>query len=130
MTPATPPPGTLLWRAARLRCPVCGAGRLFRRWVQLVDRCPRCDFTFERRAGQFVGAVGINTIAVFGLLLVALVVGFVLTAPDIAVVPLLGVGLVITVLGPIVFYPFSKTFWTAIDLWMSPLEDGEATTGG
>ncbi len=126
MPPTTPPKGTLLWRAARLRCPVCGSGRLFRRWVQLVDRCPRCAFQFERRAGQFVGAVGMNTIAVFGLLLIALAVGFVLTAPDVAVVPLLAVGVVISGLGPVVFYPFSKTLWTAVDLMMSPLEEGEA----
>lgn len=126
MPTTTPSAGTLLWRAARLRCPVCGSGRLFRRWVQLVDRCPRCGFQFERRAGQFVGAVGMNTIAVFGLLLIALAVGFVLTAPKVAVVPLLVVGVVIAGLGPVVFYPFSKTLWTAVDLMMSPLEEGEA----
>jgi hypothetical protein len=91
-----------------------------------VDRCPRCGFLFERRAGQFVGAVGMNTIAVFGLLLIALAIGFVLTAPEVAVVPLLVVGVVIAGLGPLVFYPFSKTLWTAVDLMMSPLEEGEA----
>lgn len=122
----TPSFGALFGRAILLRCPVCGQGRLFRRWVKMVDRCPRCGFRFERREGQFIGAVGVNTIAVFGLLLIALVVGFIATAPDIAVGPLLVVGLVIALLGPVVFYPFSKTLWTAIDLVMSPLEEEEA----
>jgi uncharacterized protein (DUF983 family) len=126
VTPPTPSAPTLLGRALLLRCPVCGARRVFRRWVQMVEFCPGCAFAFERRPGQFIGAVGINTIAVFGLLLIALVVGFALTAPRIAVAPLLGVGLTIALAGPIVFYPWSKTLWTAIDLLMSPLEDGEA----
>lgn len=92
----------------------------------MVERCPRCGFLFERSEGQFIGAIGINTIVTFGALLVALVVGFIVTAPDIAVVPLLVIGLAVAALLPVAFYPFSKTIWTAIDLAMSPLEPGEA----
>jgi uncharacterized protein (DUF983 family) len=116
----------MMGRALLLRCPVCGSGGLFRRWTHMVERCPRCGFLFERTEGQFIGAVGMNTIVTFGALLITLVVGFVVTSPDIAVVPLLAAGLAVAALLPVVFYPFSKTTWTAIDLAMSPLEPGEA----
>jgi uncharacterized protein (DUF983 family) len=125
-TPPTPTFSRMVGRALLLRCSVCGGGHLFRGWFHIVERCPRCGFLFERGEGQFIGAVGINTIVTFGALLVALVVGIIVTAPEIATVPLLVVGLTIAGLLPIVFYPFSKTIWTAIDLAMAPLEPGEA----
>jgi uncharacterized protein (DUF983 family) len=113
-------------RACLLRCCVCGSGGLFRRWTKLAERCPRCGFLFERSEGQFIGAVGMNTIVTFGAMLVALVVGFIVTAPDIATIPLVILGVGIALVLPVAFYPFSKTTWTAIDLAMAPLEPGEA----
>ena len=37
-------------RAARFRCPRCGEGHLFRRYLKPVDRCAACgqDLTFQR----------------------------------------------------------------------------------
>lgn len=113
-------------RACALRCCVCGQGQLFRRWTQLVDRCPSCGYLFERSEGQYIGAVGINTVITFGLLLVVLVVGFIVTAPHTPIVLLSLIGGAVAVIAPIVLYPLSKTMWTAVDLAMSPLEAGEA----
>lgn len=126
VAPPTPGFGTMVWRACRLKCCVCGQGRLFRHWTKLVDRCPQCGYLFERAEGQYIGAVGMNTIITFGLLLIALVVGFITTSPHTPAVALSLVGLAIAVVFPILFYPFSKTTWTAIDLAMTPLEPGEA----
>ena len=92
----------------------------------MVERCPGCGYLFERSEGQFIGAVGVNTTITFAILLVVLVAGFIVTAPDIAAVPLALIGLGIAVIAPIILYPFSKTTWTAIDLAMTPLEPGEA----
>lgn len=127
VAPPTPPFMRMLGRALLLRCPVCGSGGLFSRWTRLVERCPRCGFLFERFDGQFIGAVGINTIVTFGALLITLVVGFIVTSPDIATVPLLIVAVAVAGLLPVIFYPWSKTIWTAIDLAMAPLEPGEAS---
>ena len=125
---AAPTPG--LWRmvgrASIRRCCVCGSGHLFRRWTRMVARCPRCGYLFEREDGQFIGAVGMNTVITFGLLLVVLVSGFIATSPDTPAVPLALIGAGIAVVAPVVIYPFSKTTWTAIDLAMTPLEPGEA----
>jgi uncharacterized protein (DUF983 family) len=108
------------------RCAVCGEGHLYRRYFALADRCPRCGFRFERREGQLVGAVGVNTIVTFGLVLIVVVIGSVLTAPDVAVGPLITIAVAVAIVVPVLFYPISKTLWCAIDLGFDPLEPGEA----
>ena len=92
----------------------------------MVPRCPRCGLRFERTEGHWIGYLGLNTIVSFSLLFVVLVVGFVLSAPDFAVGPLLVAGVLTAVLFPVLFVPWSRTLWTAIDLLMRPLEPGEA----
>lgn len=124
--PRALPPSRTLWRGLTRRCPVCGQGNLFTRWVQMTERCPRCSLGFERVEGHFIGAIGINTIVSFGALLVAVVVGAVVTYPEIPVAPLVAVCLTVAIVVPLGFYPSSKTLWTAIDLLMRPLEPGEA----
>jgi uncharacterized protein (DUF983 family) len=113
-------------RALLLRCPVCGAGHLFSRWTRMVPVCPRCALRFERAEGHWLGYLGLNTIVSFTLLFVVLVVGFVLSYPEFDVVPLLVAGVLVAVAFPVVFLPWSRTLWTAIDLRMRPLEPGEA----
>ena len=53
----------------------------------------------------------------FAILLVAVIVA---TAPDVAWQPLLIVALVTNLLLPILFYPYSKTLWMALDLYFHP----------
>lgn len=112
-------------RGLTKRCPVCGHGRLFKRWVNMVEDCPRCRLHFERIEGHWIGAVAMNTVVSFGLLLVTIVVGLVLSLPDPKAAPLLIAALGVALVTPIAFYPFSKTLWTAIDVSMRPLEPGE-----
>lgn len=121
-------PGRLrtLGRGATVACAVCGRRRgLFRRWVHMADNCPRCGFKFERDEGHFVGAVGINTILSFAILLFSLITFFVATYPDIPVGPWVFGAAAVFSLVPILLYPVSKTLWSAIDVVMRPLEDGE-----
>lgn len=119
----------LLWRGCRLRCGVCGTGGLFRRWFTMVDDCPTCGLHFERVEGHWIGAIGINTIVTFGLLLVTMVVGFVLTVPDVPVGALTAVTVGVGVGCSVAFYPVSKTLWTAIDLAMRPPGPDEVYPG-
>jgi hypothetical protein len=42
--------------------------------------------------------------------------------PDRSLVPLILSGLVAAVLGPILFYPFSRTLWTALELILRPAD--------
>jgi uncharacterized protein (DUF983 family) len=113
--PEFPGFGKLLWRGATLRCPRCGSGRLFRRYFTIVDNCPRCGLHFEREPGYWTGALAINIALVFAIFIVAFVVILVFTVPDVPVAPTLAVLVPIMIIGPIVFYPFSKTLWMAVD---------------
>jgi uncharacterized protein (DUF983 family) len=81
----------------------------------MVEDCPRCGLHFERESGYFAGALAINIMAVGALFAVVFVALLAATIPDVPVVELLIVLIPIAGIGPIVFYPFSKTLWVAID---------------
>lgn len=116
MSTSTPPSrGTVLLRGFTRRCARCGAGKLFRRWVTMVPDCPQCGLHFERESGYWAGALAINFVCTGGLLVIGLVAALVMTIPEVPVAPILAVLIPIAVLGPIVWYPFSKTLWLAID---------------
>ena len=116
----------MLARGLARHCPVCGQGGLFRRWLTMVERCPRCGLRFERIEGHWLGALGLNTIVSFAVLFVVVAAGLVLSHPGYAMVPLAVAAGATAVLVPLAFFPFSKTLWTAIDLLMRPLAPGEA----
>lgn len=115
----------LLGRGLVRACPACGAFKQFRWWLKMNEQCHRCGLTFERIEGHWIGAIGMNTIVSFGILLLSLVVSFVVTFPDFPVVPLMVWHTLLAVLVPILFFPFSRTLWTAIDIAMRPLEPHE-----
>ena len=121
----TPTTGEFLRRGFRLKCPQCGSGHLFRRWLLMVDDCPRCDLHFERVEGQWIGAIAMNTILTLLVLLGLLVVGFAVSYPDSPPSGLLVACVLATALGPLVFHPFSRTIWLAIDLGMRPVTADE-----
>jgi uncharacterized protein (DUF983 family) len=124
--PTTPSAGRMLQRGVVKHCPVCNQGHLFRRWFRMVDRCPRCGLRFERIEGHWSGDLGINTIVTFGALFLTLVVGLAVTYPDVPGVALFLTAVGVALVVPLVFFPFSKTLWLAVDLMMRPLEPGEA----
>ena len=111
--PSTP---TLFLRALARRCPQCGQKKLFRRWVTLPDRCPRCGLRFEREEGAFLGSLALNYGVTGVLFITMLVVWIALTLPDVPVVPVTAASIVLSVAFPLFFYPFAKLLWTATDL--------------
>ena len=50
----------LLGRSLRLRCCLCGQGRLFRNWFSMHPSCSDCGHVYEREPGFFLGSVYIN----------------------------------------------------------------------
>jgi hypothetical protein len=81
----------------------------------MVPDCPRCGLHFEREHGYFAGALAINIIAVGGFFAIVFVALLIATVPDVPVVELLIVLIPIALFGPIIYYPFSKTVWVAVD---------------
>ncbi len=110
----------LVLNGLRKKCPVCGQGKLFRRWSKIIDSCPRCQLHFSRIDGHSLGALGLNTIVTVITLFIVVAVSVILTVPDIPVTPLVGLALLVAIGLPVIFAPFSWTLWTAIDLIMRP----------
>lgn len=91
----------------------------------MAERCHRCRFIFERIEGHWLGAIGINTIVTFGALATWVIGALVVTAPDPPTLALTLGNIAVAGLVPLVFYPFSRTLWTAVDVAMRPLEAHE-----
>jgi len=114
----------MLGRAVLKRCPICGAGRLFTRWFRMKERCPGCSYVFEREEGFFLGAYVINLAFAQGIVILLAVVPLIVRLagdPDASIVPFLAGGAIGAVVGPMIFYPWSKTIWTAFDLMLRPV---------
>jgi uncharacterized protein (DUF983 family) len=115
----------MLLRGLTKRCPLCGSGHLFSGWFKMKERCPRCGHRFEREEGWFFGAYVVNLGIAEGLLLLLGIVPcivFLAANPDASLLPMVVSGLVAAVVAPLVFYPFSRTLWSAIDLILRPVQ--------
>ena len=98
-----------------MRCAQCGSGHLFKGYLKMKPDCPQCGLHFEREQGYWAGALAINIVATGGLFTIVFVALLIATIPKVPVAPLLIVLVPIALLGPIVYYPFSKTVWVAVD---------------
>lgn len=116
-----PPTTRMIGRGLALRCPLCGARGLFRRWVEPQPACPRCQLKLDRgEADFFLGAFTLNFVAVQLVLVGFLLVAVTVTWPHVPWLALLWVGVPLVVLTPVVLYPVSRLVWLAIDLTMRP----------
>ena len=111
----------LLGRGLRLRCPVCGRGKLYRRWFKMYDQCPVCHFTYEREAGYYTGAIAVNII-LSELLITAITIPLAVNQ-SVPFVPLLLWGLIMPVLFPLLFYRHAKSLWMSIDNMVHPVRN-------
>ena len=107
------------------RCPRCNGSGWWTGWLKRAPRCRTCGYRYEREVGFSLGAITINMMATFLLLALIFAVGFFLSYPGVAVVPMLVAGGIVVAILPVVFYPVSYTVWAAIDLSMRPLDAGE-----
>lgn len=90
--------------------------------MRLATTCPRCELRYEREEGYWLGAILINTAATIGLFGLGMIVWAVATWPDPPWGLMTGVGIAFNLIAPIVFYPYSKTLWVAIEITAHPPE--------
>jgi hypothetical protein len=86
--------------------------------------CPRCEWRFEKEEGGYLGAMVLNYIVAVGLWLVVLVVGLILTLPDVPVLALTLASVAVLLLVTLAFYPRSKTIWAAVEYLVLRAEPG------
>ncbi|MEN9504999.1 MAG: hypothetical protein RI958_925 [Actinomycetota bacterium] len=80
---------------------------------------------WRREVGFELGALTVNTIVTFGSLTVAMAIGFVMTAPNIPVLPFVAGLFAMALVVPVLIYPFTYTLWLAFDLAVHPPEQAE-----
>jgi uncharacterized protein (DUF983 family) len=110
----------LIARALTRRCPACGSAGIFRSYFALEPQCPGCGLLFEREEGYFLGAMMVNLAVselIFALGLAALVLATWPNPPWKVIWIAAVVGMAVA---PLLFYPFSKTLWIALDLRFRP----------
>jgi uncharacterized protein (DUF983 family) len=112
----------MLRRGLVKHCPVCGAGHLFTGYFRMKERCPGCGLRLARIEGSWTGDLGINTIVTFGLMLVVFIGGTLAMWNHLNVALLAGIVAAIALVFPVLFFPFTKTIWLAIDVILRPVE--------
>ena len=108
----------ILGRSLRLRCPVCGRGKLFRYWFRMHQKCSQCEIKFEREPGFFLGSIYINyglTAAILAIAYPLLLFNYRMPEQQL----LLGF-LVFAVLFPVFFFPFARSLWLGFDQYWDP----------
>jgi len=118
----------LLERAMLLRCPLCGARRIFSHPWAIKDCCPACGYRFNREDGYFLGAYGLNLVVseVIGL---GAVLVFLLRS-DLSLIWQQTIAVAAAILLPVLFYPFSRTLWMVFDLIVRGESSDDYIRGG
>jgi uncharacterized protein (DUF983 family) len=114
-------PWRLLGRALLLLCPNCGHRGLFTGFFEMKERCPNCGILLERgESDYFIGAYTLNLVAVEILLAGTFLIVVTVTWPNPPWDLLQYGGVVLSILGAVLCYPFAKTTWLAVDLIFRP----------
>jgi uncharacterized protein (DUF983 family) len=107
-----------LRRGFALRCPVCGRGKLFRKWTKMYAKCPICNTTYEREEGYFSSAMAIDLV-ISELIVAALVIPLAANT-SIPTLPVLLLGSPLPFILPILLYWHSRSLWMCMDQYMNP----------
>lgn len=114
-----PPSGSarvskLIKRGFLLQCPYCGTGGIIKFPFWIADCCPSCGYRFAPESGYFVGGYALNLIGAEVIGLIAVIV--VLLRSNLSLYQQEALGIGAAILLPVVFFPWSRTLWMALDL--------------
>lgn len=108
----------LFGRALLLRCPSCGKGGLIRNWFWAPEDCPQCKISLIRgnRVGAYILNLVVAELIVMGVILAVTVRSWPSPPWELLgwLAPLLAIS------SPLIFYPFAKMLFVAIDLAAHP----------
>ena len=117
----------MIGRAFLLRCPRCGGRGILRNWFNLQHRCPTCRLVLNRGESEdyWLGGFTVNFV-VGETVAVLIVVGLMLaTLPNVPWTAITYTAMVACVVVPILFFPFSRTLFLAVDLFARPAQRGD-----
>jgi hypothetical protein len=94
-------------------------------WFRMARHCSTCGLVFDRgEPDHWLGAFAINWVAGEGIAAVVAITILVAKWPN--ALPGMIVGIVLAILMPLVFFPYSRAIWLALDLQFRPSEPGDA----
>ncbi|HEY8601229.1 MAG TPA: DUF983 domain-containing protein [Thermomicrobiales bacterium] len=116
-----------LGRGALLRCPRCGGRGIIKGWFSMQRRCPSCNLVLDRgeSSDYWLGAYTINFVVAESVAVLLIVALILFTLPDIPWNTVQYASIIAAVVMPLLFFPFSRTLWLALDLWARPSERGD-----
>ena len=114
---------TSLLRSLRLRCPLCGEGRLFHGWFAMHETCPGCGLKYNREPGYFLGSIYINYILT-AILVTGGYFGLYFST-DIDHDIILWVSVAFSIIFPACFFRYARSLWLGMDLFWDPPEAKE-----
>ena len=110
-------------RALKLRCPNCGNGKLLISWWKVRKSCERCGLIFDRgESDYFIGAYTLNLIVGELIVVVAIVIGIMLSWPTVPWTLIMYSLLPLAALTPLLTFPYARAVWLALDLRFRPPE--------
>jgi len=103
----------MIGRGLRLKCPRCGAGRLYSKPFRMNENCADCGLKFEREQGYFVCTIYINYAATVAIA----VPGFFLldAFTNISINQQLALWVPFAVIFPLTFFHHSRSLWLVLD---------------
>ncbi len=108
----------LLRRGLRQRCPVCGRGKIFKGWIKTYERCPVCNYAYEREPGYYTGAVAVNLVV--SELLITVIAVPMAASQTVPLSVLILLGCTLPFLLPLLFYRPTKSLWMSFDHFVHP----------
>jgi len=108
----------LLRRGLHQRCPVCGRGKIFKGWIKTYERCPVCNYAYEREPGYYTGAVAVNLVV--SELLITVIAVPLAASQAVPLSVLIVLGCTLPFLLPLIFYRPTKSLWMSFDHFVHP----------
>ncbi len=103
---------TLIARAIRRKCPVCGCGSIFASHFRMNRNCPQCNVVFWADPGESLGAMYLDYAVATAVFLVAwAILAWTTALSDFAQWIIISILAVASVL---VCYPITRSIWTVL----------------
>jgi uncharacterized protein (DUF983 family) len=101
-----------VWLVLRLRCPVCGLGRIATGPFTVSACCGACGVTFERDPGEVTGGIWVNSFATtLGICTLALWLEIARPLPPVLETPFV---VLFAAAFPLAFYRHSRALWIGL----------------
>ncbi len=105
--------GSVVMHAIRLRCPRCGQGKLFAKFITMNKTCEHCQLDIAKQGGYYLGSTYIN----YGFTTIISMASYMTLrfGYDIDSKTLVPYFVVFLVAFPLLFFRHARALWLAMD---------------